>query len=171
MTVNDIREALGKLGRMLGERPEKARARNAPATARMVGGLRCEVRGPGGEVQQTDMPPALGGAASAPTPGWLFRASLASCTATTIAMRAAMLGIELTTLEVTVEADSDTRGMLGLDETVSAGLAPIRMRVRIGAAGASAEQLRELVEWGDRHSVVGCTVRSAPGYALDVAIA
>ncbi len=60
-------------------------------------------------------------AASAPSPGWLLRAAEASCVATLITMRAAMLGIDLDTLEVTVDSVSDDRGLLGVDDTVPAG--------------------------------------------------
>ena len=170
MSAANIREALEKLGRLITEQPEKARAKNVPATARLVEGLRCEVKGPNGETVHTDMPPAVGGAASAPAPGWLLRASLASCTATTIAMRAAKLGVSLTTLEVTVESSSDNRGMLGLDDKISAGLSPITTRVKIGASDMAADQLRELAEWGDRHSPIACTARSSPSWSFEVQV-
>jgi uncharacterized OsmC-like protein len=156
---------------MLAGQPEKAKAKNAPATARLLEGLRCEATGPNGERLHTDMPPAMGGAASAPNPGWVLRAAVASCTATVIAMRAARLGIELTTLEVTIESWSDNRGLLGLDEKISAGLSSLLTRVKIGAADVSAEQLRELAQWGDRHSPVACTTRIPPSFALEVEVA
>ena len=116
------------------------------------------------------MPAALGGAGSAANPGWLLRAGLASCTATVIAMRAAKLGIALDTLEVSVESESDNRGMLGLDDTVSAGLSGLKMRVRIGAAGADGSQLQEIVRWADAHSPVACTLREAGEGKLDVEV-
>ena len=118
----------------------------------------------------TDMPPAMGGAAAAPNPGWLLRGALASCTATVIAMRAAKLGVELHTLEVLVESESDTRGMLGMDDTISAGLAGIRTRVKI-AGNAPPETLRDIVSWADAHSPVGCTVRHTVGCSLEVEVA
>jgi uncharacterized OsmC-like protein len=144
-------------------------AKHAPATARLIDGLRCAVDGPQGASLMTDMASAMGGGASAPAPGWLLRASLASCTATSIAMRAASLGVELATLEVTVESAGDLRGLLGLDG-VSAGYASIAARVRIAATGTSAAELREIVEWADRHSPIPCTARGSPRYALDVEI-
>lgn len=39
------------------------------------------VEGPSGQRVETDMPKGIGGAASAPTPGWYVRAGIASCTA------------------------------------------------------------------------------------------
>src|SRR5688572_27556879 len=67
-----IREAIDRLGAAISADPVKARAKNAPSTARLTGGLKCEVTGPYGERLYTDMPPAMGGAASAPGPGWLL---------------------------------------------------------------------------------------------------
>src|SRR5688572_6507432 len=171
MAAAHIREALDNGGKLMAEQPEKAKGENAPAPARLLGGLRCEVKGPKGETVYTDMPPAMGGAASAPNPGWLYRAAVASCTSTTIAMRAAKGGIRLSTLEITVESVSDNRGLLGLDEKVSAGLSQIVCRVKIGADGVAPERLRELAEWGDRHSPIACTTRSTPDFSVQVEIA
>ena len=164
-----IKEALERLGGILTADPAKGRAKNSPATARLIDGLQCEVTGPYGERFVTDMPPAMGGKASGPNPGWLLRSSLASCTATAIAMRAAKLGIELRTLEVRCESESDARGLLGLDEKVSAGLDTVRVRVKIGGK-AEARVLRELVEWSDVHSPIGRTVRDPVACSLDIEV-
>jgi len=43
--------------------------------------------------------------------------------------------------------------------------------VKIGAHGASAGQLKEIVEWADAHSPVGCTVRNPPPISLEVEVA
>jgi uncharacterized OsmC-like protein len=66
-----------------------------------------------------------------------MRAALASCTGTVIAMRAAKLGIELEKLDVSVESQSDNRGLLGLDAGVSAALTGLRALVHISAVNAS----------------------------------
>ena len=112
----------------------------------------------------------MGGNASGPNPGWLLRGAMASCTATVIAMRAAKLGVVLTSLEVTVETDSDLRGILGLDDDVSAGHGPVRMKVEISAPTVSPDVLREIVAWADRHSPVTCTVRQAPQCSLEIRV-
>ena len=168
MSNTSIRDAIEKVSKAIQEQPGKARAKNPPATARLLDGLRCEVTGPRGETVLTDMPPAMGGAASAPNPGWLLRASIASCTATVIAMRAAQRGIELANLEVTAESESDNRGLLGLDDRISAGLSQFVVRVKIGAAGVPAATLRELAQWADAHSPVACTARMPAGFTLEV---
>src|SRR5215472_7071597 len=61
------------------------------------------------QVILTDMPAAVGGGGSAPTPGWLLRPAHPSCDATMIAMRAAEFTITLHRLEVTVGSPSDDR--------------------------------------------------------------
>ena len=170
MSVETIREALEKYGKILADTPEKGRAKNPSATASLQDGLAFQVTGPRGETVRTDMAPALGGAASGAAPGWLLRAGLASCTATVIALRAASLGVTLDKLDVTVESESDTRGMLGLDASISAGLSGLRTQVKIAAAGASADQLREIVRWADAHSPVACTVREAPEVRLEIEV-
>ena len=111
---------------------------------------------------------AMGGEASAPNPGWYFRASVAACCSTAIAMNAARRGINLTALEVTVEAEGDNRGILGMDENVSAGHAALRTNVKIAADNATPEQLQDLVRFSESHSPVGCTVRDAPPNTLRI---
>lgn len=170
MPTSEIREAIERTSAAIAADLSKARSKNAPATARLVEGLQCEVTGPRGEKAITDMPPAMGGAASGPNPGWLLRAALASCTATVIGMRAAKLGVELQALEVLVESESDNRGMLGMDDTISAGIGGIRTRVKI-AGNAPRETLRDIVTWADAHSPVGCTMRQAVGCSLEVEFA
>ncbi len=116
------------------------------------------------------MPRAMGGSAAGPNPGWLLRGALASCTASVIAMRAAKLGVSLRELEVTVDTDADLRGILGLDEKISAGQSAMRMKVKIASPDASPETLREIVAWADAHSPVTCTIRQAPACSLDVEV-
>jgi uncharacterized OsmC-like protein len=85
MSDQSIRTALERLSADISADPAKAKAKITPATARLTEGLKCEVTGPQGQRVQTDMPPAMGGAASAPNPGWYLRGAIASCTATVIA--------------------------------------------------------------------------------------
>ncbi len=170
MTPSPIASAWNSLSEALRAHPEKARAKYAPATATLESGLKCRVTGPSGEQIETDMPPALGGAGSGPNPGWFFRASLAACCSTVIAAQAARLGINLTKLEVTVEGEGDHRGMLGVEDAISAGHSTMRTNVRISAQDATSEQLEELVQWAAAHSPVGCTVRDAPSNSLSVVV-
>jgi uncharacterized OsmC-like protein len=165
---SQISAALENLSQTFAGYPEKARAKQTPAIATLESGLKCRVVGPDGEEINTDMPRAMGGNASDPNQGWFFRASLASCCATVIAMRAARLGINFSKLEVAVESEGDNRGILGLDDRISAGMSALRTTVQIAADNAGPEQLEELVRWSDKHSPVGCTVREAPKNTLIV---
>ena len=166
--MSDVRQAIEQTSAAILAEPARAKAKSA-ATARLGEGLKCETTGPRGERVLTDMPKPMGGEASAANPGWLLRAAMASCTATVIAMRAAKLGIALSSLEVTVESESDQRGLLGLDDAVSASLRDWRTRVKIGG-DASPQVLREIVAWADQHSPVGCSVRQASGCSLDIEV-
>jgi uncharacterized OsmC-like protein len=105
------------------------------------------------------MPYGVGGGGSAANPGWLLRAALASCQATVIAIRAAQLGVDLKVLEVEVGSESDLRGMLALDDRISAGFSNIKVSVRISAEGVDPDRLRAIVEWGAYHAPVGATLR------------
>lgn len=170
MTIRDLKASIERAERVFAAKPEAAVKQNPYATARIVDGVRCDVTGPEGERVASDMPEALGGAGSAPVPGWYLRVAMAACNATAFKMRAARMGIELERLEVSVHSRSDARGLLGMDD-VSAALSDLRMTVTIAAREASPEQLRELARWGDDHSPVGSTLRAGPAYEVVVEIA
>jgi uncharacterized OsmC-like protein len=164
MPVGGIRSAIERALGYLAEHPEEARYTDSAATAILEEGLRIRVEGPAGESVATDMPESVGGTNSAPSPGWLFRAALASCEATLIAMRAAQHGVSVSRLEVRVASQSDDRGMLGIDPDVPAG--PLSITVRVGARSDAPDRLRKIVEWGHAH----CPVRDAAGRAVPVAL-
>jgi uncharacterized OsmC-like protein len=164
-----IRESLERASDALAKNPAMARGTAAPLTARLIDGLRFEVKGAGGEAASTDMPKMVGGEGGAPNPGWLMRASLAACAGSVIAMRAARLGVQLTLLEVQAESDTDNRRLLGLDDA-SASVLAVRLRVKIGARGASDDALREIARWGEAHSPVACTLRMPPALSTEVEI-
>jgi uncharacterized OsmC-like protein len=116
-----IADAVARATEYLTAHPDEARYRDSAATARITAGLVARVEGPAGETVMTDMPAGIGGTASAPSPGWLMRAAAASCVASLIAIRAASIGIEHGSIEVTVDSESDDRGILGLDDAIAAG--------------------------------------------------
>src|SRR5512132_2992391 len=88
--------------------------------ARLADGLRCEIE-EGSWKLAADMPAKLGGGETAPTPGVLGRAALASCLVIGIATWAARQGVPIDALEVEVEADFDARGELGIGNGVPPG--------------------------------------------------
>ena len=171
MTQSHIRQSIEAVTQYFGEHPEKAQSTDRAATAVIEEGLRCQVSGPRGETLVSDMPKGIGGAASAPTPGWHLRAALAACDATVIAMRAAQLGIGLSRLQVTVDSVSDDRGILGLGDSVPAGPLSVRIRVLIAAPDTPDDTLREIVAWAERHSPVGDALRRAVPSHVEVEIA
>ena len=154
MSAEAIRTAIQAATGYLSQHPEEARATDSAATATIVDGLVVKVSGPNGATLTTDMVPSVGGTATAPSPGWLLRAAEASCVATLIAMRAAMLGITLDALEVTVDSESDDRGLLGIDDAVPAGPLSGRVAVRLTAAGVDPTTLEEMAHWGVKHCPV-----------------
>lgn len=154
-TQKKIQESMQGVIEYYTQNPDKALSQDKEAIAIVEEGLRVRATGPDGQTLVCDMPKGLGGNATAPSPGWMMRASLANCEAVMIALRAAQLGIELSTLEVRVDSRSDDRGMLGMDDSKPAGPLNMKMSIRIGAEGVSSDQLQEVVEWAEKHSPVG----------------
>ncbi len=171
MSVEHIQNSVKDVIAYLKENPKDALSNDPPITAVMENGLRCRATGEGGETIVTDMPEAIGGSGTAPSPGWLFRAALATCGATRIALRAAELGITLDRLEVTADGVSDDRGLLGLDKSVPAGPLSLRTRVTIGAAGVDKKVLREIVEYALVHCPVADGCRRAIPSNVEVKVA
>ena len=162
----DIRESIDNAVRYLSEHPDEARYTDSYARATLGEALRVDVEGPDGLRLSTDMPSAVGGRNEAPSPGWLFRAALASCVATTVGMEAAKEGIELRSLEVEVDSESDDRGILGMDDSVPAGPLSTRIGIRAAADGVDAGTLREVVTRGADL----CPVCDATKRAVDVSL-
>jgi len=171
MSVEHIQNSVKDVIAYLKDNPQDAKSTSAPITAVMEDGLRCRATGVNGESVVTDMPKAVGGGGTVPSPGWLARAALATCDATRIAMRAAELGIALDMLEVTADSVDDDRGLFGMDKSVPAGSLSLRTRVTIGAAGVNEETLREIVDYAVTHSPVADGCRRATPSTLEVKIA
>jgi uncharacterized OsmC-like protein len=163
MGTNSIQDAIQAASAYLTEHPDEARSTDVAAVATLVDGLVVHVDGPSGASIKTDMVTSVGGTATAPSPGWLMRAAEASCVASVVAMRAAMLGISLDSLEVTVDSDSDDRGLLGIADDVPAGPLRGRVAVRLTAAGVDPSTLEEIAHWGVKHCPVCDAIeRSVP---------
>jgi uncharacterized OsmC-like protein len=158
-----IGSAIAKAVEYLSQHPEEARYTDSEAVAILDGALRVTVRDSVGHEVATDMPKSVGGGEAAPSAGWLFRAALAACDTTLIAMRAAMLGVELTKVQVIVDGESNDLGILGIDDSVPPGPLSLRTRVVIGAKDPNEKGLRELVVWAINHCPVNdATKRSVP---------
>lgn len=174
-SLRPIAIAVQRVQGVLQRRPETAVHDDAPATARWQGGARVVTTGAHGAQLLTDLPTELGGSGDQVTPGWLFRAGLASCATTSIVLAAAAEGIALAALDVRVGSRSDVRGLLGMrDEAgqpVEAGPADLHLQVLIDAPGVAPARLRALVEGAVRCSPVPCLVQQATPLALRLDIA
>jgi uncharacterized OsmC-like protein len=157
MPLKDIQKAIIGVEEHYKDKISTGPRADVRATAVIENGLRCRIHSPDGKTVNTDMSESVGGTATANSPGWLSRAALASCDATLLAMRAARKGIELDSVEVSVDARSDGRGMF-LDEGVSPGSSEIGIHFRVGAKDVSHQQLQELVDWVVAHSPVGTDI-------------
>jgi len=157
MGEGDVARAIANARSYLTANPAEARYRDAPATATIEDGLRVRVTGTDGSSLVTDMVTGVGGGGSAPSPGWMFRAAYASCAATLIAMRAAEEGWVLSALDVTVDSESDDRGILGLSPEMPAGPLSVRVSVSASAPGVDAGVFRAAIE----AAVARCPVHDA----------
>ena len=140
-----IAAALERLEAVVRKRPEVAHGTNRSVTT-VVDGLRCESQ-EGDWRMHTDLPAALGGGASGPTPGMLGRAALGSCLAMGYQLHAARLGVELTSIRIEIEADSDDAGMLFLGEA-RPGYGEVRYHVEI-VSPESEESVLKVLDEGD----------------------
>lgn len=164
--MGTIGESIEKAVEYLTENPDAARYTDSVARATLGDSLRVVVEGPDGERLETDMTRGIGGLGEHPSPGWLFRAAIASCVASTIGMEAARAGVELTSLHVEVDSQSDDRGILGLHPDAPAGPISAGVRVQGSADGVDHEQLVEILERGASR----CPVCDATKRAVEVVV-
>jgi len=174
MSQQEIREKLSGAIEYLTKHPAEARYTDSPATARLADpdGLKVDVTGPDGAHITTDMPTSVGGANSSASPGWFLRAAEASCVATLIAMRAAHEGVRFEGLEVTVDSESDDRGILGISDDVPAG--PLRTRVVVRVREMHVDDDDDsvwdtIVQWAVEHCPVTDAVRRAVPMTVETA--
>lgn len=157
-----IRDSIETAVAYLTDSPGDAHYTDSRASAELEDELRVVVTGPGGERITTDMPSAVGGLAEQPSPGWLYRAALAACVASTTGMEAARRGIHLSSLHVEVDGESDDRGILGIDESVPAGPLVVRVKITAVADDTPSEEVRSALETGAGR----CPVYDATGRAV-----
>ena len=174
MAVERIAASMERVSAALTRKPHAGLHDDTPATVRWAGGLRTVARSEAGAEVATDMPAAIGGEDTAPTPGWLLRTALASCAVTRIAMEAAARGIVLQTLEAHATSRSDLRGLIGMTEpdgrAVPAGPLAMALHVRIGAPNVDADTLRALVAATPGCSPVTCAVEQPLAVGLHIEV-
>lgn len=172
MTMQVIASAVQRVESVFRRRPEAGIHDDAPAVAQWDSGARVVTSHADGIQVATDMPTELGGSGDQVTPGWLFRAGLAACAATSITLAAATKGVALDELQVHVGSRSDARGLLGMfeptGEPVFAGPFDVELRVWISASDTTPEDLRAMVESCLRHSPVPSALTHAIPFALHI---
>ena len=113
-------------------------------------------------------PAVLLGTDTGPNPAEFLLHALAACLTTSIVYVAAARGVELVSVESTLEGDLDVRGGLGIDLSVRNGFQRIRVAFDV-KANAPAEKIREVVERAKARSVVFDSITN--GVPIDVTVA
>jgi uncharacterized OsmC-like protein len=104
-----------------------------------------------------DEPDLLGGVDGAPNPIEVLLSALAGCVTLGIATNAQLFDVPIDSIDLELEADIDTRGMLGHDKSVRNGVTDIRYTVTIQSP-APEENVRRCKETIDRKSPVRDTL-------------
>jgi uncharacterized OsmC-like protein len=139
-----ISAALDRLEKAVTKHPSLGIGTDRSVTT-LTDGLRCTSE-EGTWRFETDLPDTMGGDGSGPSPGVLGRAALGSCLAMGYQLRAARLGVELKSVTVEIEADSDVAGMLSAAASARPGYSEIRYHIRVESSAAEVDILRVLDE-------------------------
>lgn len=116
-------------------------------------------------------PPPLGGNDEGPNPMECLAAALCGCLTAGIASNAALFETELEKIEVSVEADFNLLGLLGVDRSVPTGADEIRYTVRLkGKSGVSSDALRRSKETIDKRSPVRNTLANPLRISTEVIV-
>ena len=113
-----------------------------------------------------DHPEVLVGQDNAPTPVEFLLHALAACITSGIANIAAARGVNLTSVESTVEGDIDLLGILGLSDEVRNGYEQIRISFHL--EGDDPDKLRRVVEQSRLRSAVYDVLTN--GVPVDVSV-
>lgn len=172
MPHQSILAAVSRVKAAFERRPEAGIHDDAPASAHWIAGTRIVTRHANDVEVVTDMPLELGGSGDQVTPGWLFRAGVASCAATSITLAAACEGVDLASLFVNVRSRSDARGLLGMSDIdtkpVHAGPFDVQLQVTLVANGSTPAALKAMVEKCLAHSPVPCALTTATPFTLHI---
>ena len=102
-------------------------------------------------------PPVLLGNNEGANPVEFLLHAMAGCVTTTIVLHAAARGITIEKLSTELDGDIDLQGLLGLDDSVSAGYSEIRFKINV-KADCPDEELDDLINFAQGHSPVCTTV-------------
>jgi len=144
-----IKSAFERISKTLAQKPSFGKGTGI-SRAVVTSGLSCRVT-EGDYEFVADMPQQAGGNAAGPTPGVYGRAALGSCLAIGYMMRAAVMNVPITSLEVEIQADYDDGVLFGTVKDLPAGYLEVRYTVTVDSEAPQSEVMRVLDE-ADRHS-------------------
>ena len=108
-------------------------------------------------IVDADEPAVNSGGDSSPNPMEYVLHSLASCLTSTLVYHAAVQGIEIESVESSLEGDLDVRGMLGLSEESRKAYNAVRVRMRVKAE-ADTDTLRELAMYSPVYDMISTSL-------------
>lgn len=115
--------------------------------------------------------PAVGGDDDVPCSGDLLLGALAACQEVTLRMVAANMGIEITDLDINVEADWDPRGTLAMGREFPVGIRTIRCRTTVTIADDErGERAQRLLRSAERYCVVLDTLRTGVDVDAEITV-
>jgi uncharacterized OsmC-like protein len=137
-----IRVSVERISDVFRKKPSSA-FNTKRATGRIEDGLVCQAR-QDGYTATMDMPEAIGGDGSAPSPGFHIRVGLVGCIAVGIKLTAAREGLDIGAINVDVEMDFDDAAMIGVSDNTAA---PLETRVTITIESQAAwEEVTAMVD-------------------------
>jgi uncharacterized OsmC-like protein len=111
--------------------------------------------------------PKCGGSGRELCAGDMLLEALIACAGVSMRAAAAVLGIDVRSVNVVAEGDVDLRGTLGVSANVPVGFKDIRLSFEIDA-DADETQLDQLAELTDKYCVVFQTLQSSPKTSVSV---
>ena len=111
--------------------------------------------------------PKCGGSGLELCSGDMLLEALIACAGVSIRAAAAVLGIDVRSVNVGAEGDVDLRGTLGVSTDVPVGFKEIRLSFEVDA-DVNGEQLDQLAELTDKYCVVFQTLQASPKTSVSI---
>jgi len=111
--------------------------------------------------------PKCGGSGLELCSGDMLLEALIACAGVSMRAAAAVLGIDVRSVNVGAEGDVDLRGTLGVSTDVPVGFKEIRLSFEVDA-DVNGEQLDQLAELTDKYCVVFQTLQASPKTSVSI---
>lgn len=145
-----IKKAFERNRKAVELRPEIGQ-KTVTTRVRLLEGTTCEVVHPEWTFK-ADIGKSEGGNDEGPGPGILQRGALGACLAIGYVQQAAVMGVPIEHIEVTIEAEKDYRGRLGINDDPP-GTRELKYKVFIEST-AGENEIKKVIEEADRLSPV-----------------